>query len=504
MNANDSGKIKLSSSTWFLSLVLIFIEAVSFHLFFPWIGFHIDDWAFIGQMMSSHDQSLLGLIHAMGGTPHLYLRPAEIFYFPLLYKWGGFTAWKYQIALFGIESTAAILIFLAFQRSTGNRSLSFLTALLFLIYPSHEATHFWGTNVWPPAMMFFSAALYCHVLWDETGSLGALLLSVMFLTVGDLIYEAVLPLIIIFPVVSWQGRCCFKRTVWGIRKIFLCNLPVFLTAAILLAYNIVIQRVYATMSRKMAWNGIFFAKVMGKGLECSSTAILDLLRHALLGAFQDWGIGLWMMLPLAIWIFLIWFKEDRGLVAKSNPLETQWWLALEGLAFVCAYLPYAISYDYMPHIFDVQNRVNAAASLPVAMMAALGLSRLAPRRQRIVLTALVTAFTIIHWQSAWEWRQSYKIEEEILSDVRDQSWRIPAGSLVYLEGSPSSVGTAPLFNEDWVFDAALQDDLHRWDLHGSLWYSRRFHRGAARNQSQFVYHYATRQFASLTPLSRAF
>ena len=488
-----------------LSLVLVAVVAASFAVFLPWLGFYGDDWEIIGHLIRSPDQGLWGLIgayHQATGT-YFHLRPADLVYFPTVYWLGGMSPWKYQLIYLVLESVTALSVFHALRLATRDLGRSFLTACLFACYPSHTATHHCFLGPYTPAMAAFAAALWLHALWIGRGDRRALWGSLLFFAVGDLLYEAVLPLVILMPVLGLVRCLQSGRPLKdAFRKTLSQSAPIFATAAILVAYFVVIQHMHpGTISRRLIFDPPYFLKVLGRGFECSFTGLADLFRHSARLAFHNLSPLLWLagaVGAISLAALLVRLPGRKILPAEA---ERSWlWGAV--LVFLAAYVPYAVSADrYIPHTFDVQNRLNGTASLPAAMIVAYALERLGSRARAAVFAVLLFSFAVINWETGWEWTRSWSIQRGVLSDIAE---RLPGPGddpiLVYLKGAPLQLDSAPVFNVSVFFAQALKTYSRRRDVHGVLWGdSPRDERLLSSGTRRFVFHFDARRLEPIGP-----
>lgn len=412
------------------ALVLLASCALAFAPYLPWLGFYVDDWTqLLDRLSSISDQSLPGLVRGFNDEL-FYLRPLNLLYYPLTYWLGGFSAWRYQLMYLAMDSLGALFIYRALRESSGDGALAWLAALLYALYPNHAGARFWNNQI-HPAHFFFATGMLAYARQRTA-------LCLLLLAVSGLHYEAYLPLFLLAPLLDrLRHRPATKA--W----------PVLALAAGLAAYTVLIQHVYPqTFSRKLLFDPGFALGVIGKGLECSTTGILHLFWTVLPDAGKlPWPLLL-ALIPAAVF-----------LVGKSGPTSLKGaalraWCAGAAVLLVAGYLPYALSADrYAPHIFDLQNRLNAAPSLGAAMLLAAGLSRLRGRTGAAAIAAVLAAFLFIDWQEGRAWAEAARVQTEILEEIRAKR---PAGPALIILDAPPQIERAPMFQIDVEFDAALR------------------------------------------------
>ncbi|MDD5656993.1 MAG: hypothetical protein PHF00_07030, partial [Elusimicrobia bacterium] len=438
----------------------------------PRMGFYIDDWAFLRPLVFSPRRGWLDLMSAFNVDGYWMFRPLDVVYFTGLYLLGGLSPWKYHAAMMLMEAAAAFFLYKAIRRATKDVGLAFLAALLFLLYPNHAATHHWFAATFTPAMLLFAAGLERYLAWDEEGRKGPLAAGLALFCSAVMIYEAVIPLVLAMPMLGF-----FRRVSAGeaqriaLRQALLRWLPLAAGAALLvLGQQVLVRRLFAAgMKRDLIWDPALLLQVWGRGLECTSTAILHLAWTSVLAALA-FGWRTWLLIAAAA-------AAGTALLAPAlsqarRPFENRhgrlWLLGCAGL-LLAAYAPYGFSADrYIPHIFDEQNRINAPGSLAAAMALAwflrAGFGR-ASRLSAAALSLLLALFSICNWTAAWQWAESASLQERILSGV---STHAPAGPALAVLKSPPSAGPVAVFNAGFYFDAALQVRTGRRDLHGML------------------------------------
>ncbi|HAH05453.1 MAG TPA: hypothetical protein DCM05_02830 [Elusimicrobia bacterium] len=471
--------------TGWLCLLLAALSLVSFWPYSRSMGFYSDDWHILQPLVRSPDQSLLGVIRAFDragvasdGKTTWYLRPTAILYYPFAYWLSGMDLWKYQAFYRVLEILTAWFLFLAFAIATGRRRLSFLTVALFVVLPSHGATHHW-LNV-PPAMVPSSAAFFAFSLWLKHARGPFLAAALLFLAAGALTYEMAIPLVLTLPLLRllWELRQGpLSGGVW--ERVLRDAAAALATAAALVGYHALIQRWGPpVISRGLTFDPGFFFKVLGRAFEVQFSGVVHLCavyaqRASSHFTWLGWGAAL----------------AAGGLTAASvlaeapdppmEARETAAWAGGAALLLAACNAPYALSAaQYLPHVFSVQNRLNLPASMAAAMLWAW---LLLPREplgkpllsRRLVLPLLLglcfSAFTAANWQSGWEWKEAWAVQKAVLEGLRRRAAELPPGpAYVVLEGAPTDVGNVPAFDQDWVFDPALRIWLGRWDLKGGV------------------------------------
>lgn len=480
--------------------VLTLISLLGFGIALPTLGFYVDDWTqMLGMLTAIQDQSLLGLIKGFDNV-YFYLRPLNLVYYPLTYWIGGFETWRYQLMYLAMDTAGAVFLYHALIRASGNRRLSFLTACLYILYPNHGGARFWNNQI-HPSHLFFGAAMHFYARWLTERKAWQTSSYVALLLLSGLNYEAYVPLCLFAPFLgtlrSMHDGRPWRKASW---TALLEAWPVYATTVAVLAYNVAIQKVYpSTISRGLIFEPAFAWKVIGRGIECSTTAIFHLLAKILPIAMWEMPVALVLgALPAAA--LIAWLVFQRPALQKDVPAPGRVWLVGGVILLVVGYLPYAFSADrYVPHIFDAQNRINAASSLGAAMLLALGLERIRKAAlARVALFGILAVFMTINWYTVHEWGTARTLQMDILAGVRRHLSEVGEGPAIVTLDAPTHHGitVAPVFPIDVEFDRALRM-LVRKDLRGSLASDGAILASIPPELPRFLYKHATDEFRLL-------
>jgi len=128
--------------TWLVDgLCLATVVALSLALYVGGLGFYSDDWAFLGILHRSPDQSLPGLVDALySGDTVVRQRPVQVVYLSTLYKAVGLHPLAYHLVN-SAALLAAVLLLYALLRELGQpRALAFAVAALYATLPNFSTT----------------------------------------------------------------------------------------------------------------------------------------------------------------------------------------------------------------------------------------------------------------------------------------------------------------------------------------------------------------------------
>lgn len=455
------------------SLILLVLTVAVHGLFVFWKGFYMDDWRFIQLWESAPERTLPALMSALNVDSFWFYRPLDIPYFSVQYWLFGQVGWAYQALQLAFNAAGVLLLHAAWRRASGEAALSLLAAAIFAVYPNHSATHHWLSVPFAAVSALFAGALNLQLSAVRSGKFAPALGAAFLLAAAVLTYEAVLPLAVLMPTLSVlylrrDGRSAADA--W--RATFRSTAPLALAAVAALLYQ---QALFPRLfplgrSRPMNLDLMRVLKVFGRSIECSTSGVIALAADSARHAAE---YGLWLLLPGIVLAAAagIWLWRRSGADAPdAGPGGREWLLGAAG-AWVAAYAPVALStQDYMPHVFDEQNRLNAAGTVGGSMLAASALVFLARTNRRKTAAALLALFLSlsagIDWMAGWAWMRSWALQTRVLSDIARQA---PSGAAdIFLSGVPETIGRAAVFHADWEFSCALHVWTRRSDLTGRL------------------------------------
>jgi len=510
----------------FLSLVVL----LSLILYVPELGFYSDDWAFLGPLSMSMDQSLAGLFQSIYlYQPNIQMRPVQILYLAGLYWLFGPYPLGYHIVNAVVLIMGIVLFYLALREMGQRRVLALAVPVVYALLPHYSTDRFWVAAF----QATLSMALYFLSLYSDLRTLraplarlwGWKLLSILSLLGSSLAYEVFLPLFLLNPLLVWyRGRQLYSSTP-GKRRVR-TNLVVLFGSTLLALLPVIIFKAQTT------------TRLGNPSLEENSAWFIYLIGGAVRVSYGDYGLSLphvvWRILhDYPDWIvfavggalgLLIFGYLDRAASQSKAELPSQtrmlgfivWGLVVFGLGYAI----FLITKNAQNSATGISNRVAVAAAVGVALSLVGGIgwvSTLLPsdqmrRRFFCTFVALLctSGFLVINTIASF-WIAAYRQEQEVLANIRQQFPTLPAGSTLILDGICPYVGPAVVFESSWDLNGALlmiyRDDTLRAnvvtpnlevtedDLTTSLYY------GAIVNhypyEKLFVYHVGRKMICQL-------
>ncbi len=450
----------------FLGLVIVASLALYVHS----LGFYSDDWAFLGLLHESRDQSFAGLFAAVY-TPNMWMRPVHALYLTALYWLFGLQPFGYHAVNAAVLVSIGTLSYMVLRELGQPRALALAGPLVYALLPNYSTDRFW----YAAFQATLSMALYLLSLYAGLRAVRACLgvwgwqaLSVLTLILSIFAYEVVLPLFILNLALVWyrsrQIRTpALHRGRSGMRVAIL-----LLTNAMALVL-VLIVKVRATTRLGHETGSLGVGHIMATVRQALSVnygvyGIYELRTLGRIVPRYPSAVGLTLGAALGLVIFVYAYRI-AGQAQRDRPMVAV------ALRFVVAGaivfgLGYAV-FLYIPIGFTstgIDNRVAIAAAAGVALSMVGGVAlacRLVPscRWGRalfcLIITAIATSSFLINNTLARFWIAAYRQEQRIVAAMHGQMPTLPAGSTVLLDGVCPYDGPAIIFDSTWDFQGAM-------------------------------------------------
>lgn len=452
---------------WRTAAGLSLLVLLAHHIFALETGFYLDDWIFLER--ARRGSGLWGSILDFARHAADWNRPLQILQIPFFYALAAPWPPAGQTILWLLESAEAALLFLLLRRLTGSRALALASAAWMVLFPGRAIVHVWLSNASQLlAHSLVLAAMLLHLDWIETRRRARLILSLGCYLAGILCYESpmFLPLLLLGGLAARdaaEGADWKKSLTRRGRELAPLLLPL---AAAVLWQRLGARTIAGSSSKPLDFSLSYFLKAYGAGLECVTNRVMHVCVTSAGPFFREAPLGLillWGTLAAAA----AWTLSTR---APAEPKGRKGRLILLGAAagaFIGAYLPFALSGSYMPQIYGIMSRTNAAGAWITGMLLAAAFS-LGPARLRpLALAAVLGPFAWANWQSARDWSRAWTAQNEILDKVAERAPLLPGPAAILLKGAPSYVGKAVIFDAHYDFDYAVRRRTGRKDLGGT-------------------------------------
>jgi hypothetical protein len=439
------------------------------------LGFYEDDWFLLGIPYLSPDQSFISILTELVSTDPA-VRPVYFLIWAISYKLFGLNPLGYQLlngVFFAIGFVPLYFIFAALRQP---RTLSLSICLLFMLMPSYSTDRFWlaagfGANF---SMTLSFLGIYAHLQAlrnRKPGYWAWEAFAVLCVIVSGLTYEIFLPLLLAtsaFLIVSelandWplsaNGRTIARAALRQSGVVLAVALIMLVKAKWASRVGDVQLTDPAWIAHYVKWISHYAMKafVYSYGhhlLERPST-----VWHALRDYSDPATVITASFIGIVIFIALCNSWDRFSASATASRVKMLMWIGCGIVLFIAGYSLFPDN----PAKNGMNNRIAIAGTLGVAMSVAglLGLlTSAAPGIWRRMLFSGVVALismsgTLIIDVLAQFWVQSYRLQKELLSDIRTNISTIPAGTALILDGVCPYNGPAPVFEAPWDLSFAL-------------------------------------------------
>jgi hypothetical protein len=448
------------------------VMGVSLVLYVGELGFYYDDYSLLDRMAATHDQSVLGLYHAV--RPALGERPLAAMLFAALYRLFGPHAGGYHVVNTCLLLAVVVLLYLVLRELRLPRLIAVAVPLVYSNLPHYASERFWpdlvGVNL-SNALYLLSLYAGLRAVRASRAGMGAwLAIAVLGIAGVMFTYELFAPLFFLNVALIWWAAHSVPEAAASPQI-------VRLTTGVLAAGIIVIGIAKLVGVAEHGQNG--YAVGFQDGF-------LHHLAYLVSGAIKL-NIGTYFLaFPYVLWwivkhdfsaanaaiaavsgflafVYLWWIgRRDRDVFETSRT-----WRALIGVGFVAFVLGYAIFVATGNVLFrsaGIDNRVNVGAALGVAgvLIGTIGwlAGRVAPRRTLVAFCAAcacaVAGGVFVIDTLGTYWTSAAQRQQAIVTGVKREAGAIPSGTTVILDGACPEIGPAVVFADQWDLRGALQ------------------------------------------------
>lgn len=413
------------------------------------LGFYHDDWILLSYMRFAP----AGFVPAMEGLlrniPTLWFRPLGLPLYSLLYRLFGLNPVGWQACLLLTNALAAYALFRILLRFSVSERTALLGSLLFLCWPSKDATMFWPfVIINSTSLLAMLAAYLAHLDFVETGRRRSLALSAAAVVVSLTLYDQcvfLFPLWLVTPGLLDKGVPARAKlgatTAAGATAAYLLFKLVFVPRVLLVPFN-----------KTFTLTVFHFLMTYLRGVEANLGPRLILFSlRSLRAAFAA------APFVAAAAAALAWLAPGRSSETRPRPEGPVALVLLGAGVFLLGYLPIAVS-DYWPTPIDHTNRINQvpAAGLVLGLIGC-GSLVLAPRRLERAAVVLASVLLAVHVGLAGTWAESYRRQLEVRDLILANLPRWTADKLLLVMLPERYVnGKAPVFDAPYDISGAAR------------------------------------------------
>lgn len=463
-------------------IILLLLLSVHICCFLPicfQVGFYLDDWlTFWNLHFAPHN--FFDLLKASFNDPRMITRPVQCFYYAATYFFFGDRPLPYHLLRFGLEFVGATCLYYGIKRLSLSHFVAALSALFFLIYPTHDASHYWiGGGLGPGfGLTLYLASFFFAVKGFADRKNLFYGLSVLFYGLSAFCYEAFLPMIVLsfcsILLISAERRA--ESRLMTMKSVISWFLP-FLIVGLLepLYQRFYLPHVAHVFLSPSACDPGYFFNVFVQGLNVSLFAglwsfLAERVRESIISFTPQHGIQLIGVLASSSALLLFSYKNDR---IKYRRLFTA---AI--LTFFASYLTFAVAQGYMPVLGTMINRVNIGASVAVSILLALSLKwvidhmLISHRRAKascvLLCLPLIAILVLADLAMSSFWVSSWNVQKNVRFLINKNRDQIKDGDSIILADTHRYLMCAPVFDGTWDFQSMLRMTLNTNKVSGGV------------------------------------
>lgn len=477
--AGDSRTVKGFDLLWpFLGLLLV--EIVAFGINAKRVGVYQDEWIYFGYLHFV-PHTLVDIVSNLFWDPRIIVRPIEALYYgPLYYLLWERPFW-YHVACYGWEFIGGWFLYLAVARLGGSRLTGLAAAVLFLLYPNHDSSHYYITaSVEQVSASFFTLSLWLFLKGIDERRTGLVLWSGLAYFLSVHFYEQTLPLAVLYPLLS---LLCFSpedRPPKRFAKFAAYQMPFVFVAVSMIWY-----RSWLLPHLGLGWHYSTnfsianFFNVMAAGVNVSLSPYVVTFCAALVGEALKAGVSTFSWLCLAATAVTVLALAVMA-AADAPPVGKNWSLIMVGVVtLVFSYTIFGISAEHMPVIDAWRNRVNIGGSLGACLILAglLGLlnqscgsvrNKLGRMAVAAALSLLTGALILVDWEFAKYWVVSWNSQREMMLILRKHADQFKSGDSILIGDITRYARWAPVVDGVWDFQNIVRTTLNDRSLNATV------------------------------------
>lgn len=453
---------------------LFLIECLSFVPLTKKIGFYLDDWATFSNLHFAKPD-FFSLLQASLSDPRMITRPTQCLYYAITYMFFQNEPYGYHLVRCFFEFCGAAFLYLGLVRVSQSRLLAGIASVLFLLYPTHDASHYWiGAGLGAGfGLTLYLLSFYLLAKNAEKGRAFDYCFSLIAFAFSAYCYEAFLPLLALSFFGVFKILCRSIDTVSAFKQALLRLLPFLLIGLSEPVYQRLLVPAFTHVFLSPSHFDLsYFAAVFFQGFNVSlgPEAIAFLAARAGDGLQTDWSST--KLLYLTLIGLLSAVSLNSCLKEKNTKLDAGFLFFLGFGTIVASYLTFAVAEGYMPTLWSMISRVNAGASVGASILIASAITWLILKardygKNMAVLAflllnlPLVAGFTLSDWGLSGHWMRSWQVQKHVQTLIAGHKEQIKADDSILLLNCPRYVMWAPVFDGVWDFQEMLRITLNR-------------------------------------------
>ncbi|MBI4533438.1 MAG: glycosyltransferase family 39 protein [Candidatus Melainabacteria bacterium] len=477
---------------WLVALLcLLIIELICYGPIVRHIGFYLDDWKMCS-FLQLGPQSLVELTkYCFWGDARVIIRPVEAPYFASLFLLFGANPFPYHLVNGALEVVNAWLLYLSLARLIGNRSLSLMAALILLLYPAHDATHYWmvASSV-TVSLFFYLSSLWLTLTAVQTGKLKWHIFSALAFAASVYNYESFLPLCVLNAAAAFLLWFKIKTSFRALLNTMCLALPFLVVIASFWLY----QRSFLPSIGK-GWvhsldldpQHLIQTVFQGVRVTFSPYAFSFFIAQAQEAIAEKLALTRLILLVALtlVTVLALWWVADKHQTDKASKASAYTLLPLGFLSLFVSFTIFGFAgREYLPTLLSGVNRVNTGGCLGVALilpgiialvfaLTSKVYEKLPVHQYQLGVTLIVGAmlvnwFVLSNWGLSIPWKVSWKMQQRIVNLIASKTNDFLSGDTIILANCPRYVLWSPVFDGVWDFQAMVQLTLDNDKIQGDV------------------------------------
>jgi hypothetical protein len=450
-------------ATHHLTIVLValaLIEAICFGPALRNAGFYLDDWQMMTTLKFGPQPVGEMIAHCFFGDSRVTIRPVEALHFGLMYSLFGLKPLGYHLLNAAVEVICAWLLYACCELYSANRSFSFLAAVLLLLLPLHDSTHYWmvASSV-ALSLAFYLASVWLTIQSDLKGKTDLFILSVLCFAISIFNYEMFMPLCVVNASYFLQRPATSKKEAW--MKAAGKLLPFIACIAGLWLYQRFIVPMFAvSFAHAVKIDPSNMVKTLITGIQINLPTQTFPFYGKLIES--ESGYITFAQILSLIGISAIASSLFAWLHKSDQPRQAQY-ACLAGIGaaiIVLSYTVFGLNPEYLPSLNTILNRVNTGASIGASLIIAAGVGSLlelckTPRLKQVAAAAMVVTvvslLALSDWVMSKPWIASWQTQKHVWDLVQKHKSEIKPGTSLILSNCPRYALWSPVFDGVWDF-----------------------------------------------------
>ncbi len=466
-------------------ICLFLIELITFGIHAKDVGVYQDEWIYLSKLHFV-PQSLSGFISTYFWDPRILVRPIEALHFgPLFYFVHENPLW-YHIICYVFEFFGAWFLFLAVSRLVNDRSTALTAAILFLLYPTHDVTHYEiVASSLAISMSFFTGSLWLYLKGIDENRYGLIAWSAFAYFLSLYNYELCLPLAPLYALIYLSRQNPLTKVLSNVKQFIAYQIPPFGVAFSMILYRRLLFNMQLGYRYALVYDLVNFSSVIWSGLIVSLSPYTVTFSISMLFEALKSGFSIFSLICLCAIASSVFFTLKAPATLSTSKNKMLLLVTLGLITIVLSYTIYGLSPEHKPVIDAWLNRVNVGSSLGscfvIAGLFALfkdhfeplkGVLKSSSARQSLyalIISLLAAALIIIDWQFAKPWIVSWQAQKELMNVLRIKSNEIKPGDSIILGGIIRYASKwVPVVDGIWDFGGIICTTLNDQSIKGTV------------------------------------